>query len=190
MSHSQEPTARQTTPTAILRHEHDVILKVLSVLERLASPARAIEPSDWERVLDFLRNYADTNHHMKEEDALFPALIDCGLPRDGGPVAVMLAEHQEGRRLVRGMQASLDDAPTQPQADSALRNQARQFIALLRDHIDKENQVLFTMAESMIPPDTMNELLESFADAARTMGEDTLQRYEDLAAALDAQAQD
>ncbi|MGD0266766.1 MAG: hemerythrin domain-containing protein, partial [Candidatus Methylomirabilota bacterium] len=36
-------------------------------------------------------------HHGKEENLLFKTMVDRGFPRQGGPIAVMLHEHETGR---------------------------------------------------------------------------------------------
>ncbi len=47
--------------------------------------------------------FADQCHHGKEEDLLFPAMEAAGIPRESGPIGVMLEEHNIGRQYVRGM---------------------------------------------------------------------------------------
>ena len=54
--------------------------------------------------VDFIRNYADRFHHAKEEDVLFEALVDNGMPQENSPVAAMLMEHDQGRSFVRAME--------------------------------------------------------------------------------------
>src|SRR5512135_730494 len=92
--------------TDILSEEHKVIIRVLTALEKAASrleAGEAVEPGFFIESADFIKGFADGCHHKKEEGVLFPAMIEAGLPREAGPVAVMLAEHEEGRRLTRGM---------------------------------------------------------------------------------------
>ena len=93
------------TATGALRDEHRVILKALDVLEaatdRLAAGSPVPEAA-WSALLDWCVHFADARHHAKEERLLFPALEAGGLG-SGGPIAVMLEEHEMGRRLVRGM---------------------------------------------------------------------------------------
>lgn len=131
------------TPTDVLRDEHRVILGALDLLETAAARAAAGEtvPAGWwEGAIGWLRSFADRNHHAKEEDALFPAMIKAGVPSGGGPVDVMLEEHVQGRTLIATM---ADDPGRRPEA-------ARAYVRLLRDHIDKENGVLFPLAEAVL----------------------------------------
>ncbi len=143
-------------PMEMLRHEHEVILRALALLERLGQRLEAREPVDrkalgWLR--DFFGTFADKCHHGKEEQHLFPAMERHGVPRDGGPLGVMLQEHEEGRALVRAM--AQDD-------DHQVAEAIRGYTTLLRAHIDKENDVLFPLAEELLPGAEQKDLLGAF----------------------------
>lgn len=93
-------------PTELLMQEHRVIEQVLDCLEIMAQRANAGDKLDVEsakQAIDFFGNFADKCHHGKEEDCLFPLLEEKGFSREQGPTGVMLHEHEEGRRHVRGM---------------------------------------------------------------------------------------
>ena len=135
-----------TSPTDILRDEHRVILRALVLLEVAAARLSAGQPLRdglWEELLDWLGAFADRNHHAKEEQHLFPALGEAGVPTQGGPVSVMLDEHAEGRGLLQAMAAG----PVGSRLEAA-----RRYGQLLRDHIDKENGVLLPLAETVLDP--------------------------------------
>lgn len=145
------------TATDTLRAEHSVILRGLALLEiaaeRLARSG-SLPAGWWDELLDWLRAFADDTHHGKEEQYLFPALAKAGVPATGGgPIAVMLTEHDQGRALVRAMAAG--DAASRVAA-------ARGYVWLLRDHIEKENGVLFPLAEAVLDPDTQRLVLRGF----------------------------
>src|SRR3989337_494578 len=98
-------------------------------------------------LLEFFRLFADRCHHGKEEDLLFPLLEKKGLPRAGGPIGVMLHEHEQGRALVKQM-ADAAEAYGGGAAEAGGRwaEAARGYSFLLRQHIDKEKNVLFVIA--------------------------------------------
>lgn len=149
------------SPTAMLRAEHEVILRALALLERLGralEAGKAVDPKLRAWLVDFFRTFADRCHHGKEEQHLFPLLERHGLPRAGGPVGVMLMEHEEGRALVRAI-AETDG----PKAADAVRR----YVALLRAHIDKENGVLFPLADQILPPGEQRGLAEAFEAVER-----------------------
>jgi hemerythrin-like domain-containing protein len=141
------------TPTQILRTEHEQISVVLAVLAHLTDLLAAGLPVDLKglgTVLEFLHRFADGYHHSKEEEALFPALERAGLSAEGGPVGVMLAEHDESRELIEQMAAVLPQFGTSAESVPAFVASARRYVSLLRLHILKENDVLFPMAERVL----------------------------------------
>src|SRR5690606_24763372 len=89
----------------VLRHEHDAILMALKILDQISEEARQgnATSADIMHFLGFLREFADTCHHGKEEGLLFPAMIAAGLPADDGPILDMLSDHAQGRMLVAAM---------------------------------------------------------------------------------------
>lgn len=139
-------------PTRVLRDEHQWILAVAEALERLlgATPD-AVDYDGVEKCVTFIRLFADACHHGKEEDLLFPALEATGLPRDSGPIAVMLHEHRLGREAVVAMRAALPGARSGDAGDRLrLVHAGRGYIDLIRGHIGKEDHVLFDMADQMV----------------------------------------
>jgi hemerythrin-like domain-containing protein len=163
-------------PTEILSAEHRVIEQVLNVLERMTRKAEAtgaIEKEPARDAVDFFRMFADKCHHGKEEAQLFPAMEAKGFPRNGGPTGVMMQEHDQGRACVRGMAEAIekDNVP------SFVRN-GRSFIELLRQHIQKEDHCLFSMADQAFNADDQAKLLAAFETVERDhMGAGTHEKY-------------
>ncbi len=156
------------TATSTLRAEHRRILAVVDVLETELNRARGGAP-DFDTVDDcitFFRLFADACHHAKEEDLLFPELQQSGMPRETGPIAVMLEEHRLGRAFVRGMADALPDARAgEIHARDVLERNARDYIALIRAHIGKEDHVLFNMADRMVGGTACGRLCSAYAHA-------------------------
>ena len=145
-----------TSPTQTLREEHRVIMRALVLVEMAAarlSAGRALPAGWWEDLLEWLRAFADRNHHAKEEAHLFPALAQAGVPAAGGPVGVMLEEHTEGRALIQAMATG----PVERRAEAA-----RRYVTLLRDHIEKENSVLFPLADAILDAPGQAQLARAF----------------------------
>ena len=181
-SHHQSDKA-----TALLSDEHRVIERVLGVLERLTvKPATEfLEP--WKKALDFIRHFADRCHHFKEEKVLFPALEEHGIPNEGGPIGMMLMEHEEGRSYVRAMFAaiSLIEAKNEAAKESLLTS-AQAYCHLLREHIQKEEEILFRMADEVISADEQKKLSAAFAQhEAEEMGAGVHEKYLKIAAELE-----
>ena len=154
------------TATEILRQEHDAILRMLDATEEVARRlvrGERVESGILKSLLEFFRLFADRCHHGKEEDLLFPLLEKKGLPRDGGPIGVMLMEHDQGRGLVGEMATSGQEyADGDSQAGLRWAAAAVNYAGLLREHIAKENQILFVMAERMLTPAEQQELAAAF----------------------------
>lgn len=167
--------------TAALREEHRLILTMLGVLESILDAGeRAASHGDLERCVLFFRLYADVCHHGKEEDLLFEALVEHGLPRHEGPIAVMLQEHELGRALVRAMGDRLDELRSGTVgAWAGLVHAGRSYIDLLRGHILKEDCGLFEMADQALEEPVCRRLCEAYEAgcAGRLEG----RRSEDLA---------
>lgn len=159
------------TPTEELKKDHEAILAMLAILEgvcaRLES-RRQVNSVHLEQIVEFITVFADRCHHGKEEDLLFPAMEAAGLPRDGGPTAVMRREHDEGRGYVRELTGAVGQYNNGNAAASArLMTNARNYIALLEQHIQKENEVLFPMADAHMTEEQQRELSAGFERIAR-----------------------
>lgn len=147
-------------PTHVLTREHETILEAIDLLEEATHRLDAgveVPPEVLSTLVEFLAAFADGLHHAKEEEMLFPALGKAGLPPHGGPVAVMLAEHERGRGLLGSMRSAAADGASDSFVDAGLA-----YAALLREHIHKENEVLFPMAERALPEAERAELARAF----------------------------
>ncbi len=152
--------------TEILVEEHRVIEKVLACLERIVADVSRdgkLNAESANAAIEFFKNFADQCHHAKEEDRLFGVMEAGGVPVDGGPIGVMLSEHEMGRKCVRGMAAQVEKAATgDAAAIGEFRQNAMEFIALLSAHIQKENQILFPMANNVLGDRGGDNLLSEF----------------------------
>jgi hemerythrin-like domain-containing protein len=168
----------------VLKNEHRVIERVLDALERRLS--MPVDAEFFHKTIDFLRNFADGCHHAKEESELFPVLESAGIPREDGPIGCMLDEHQRGRMLIRTMADNVEAAERgNPSAAALVRSAATAYIGLLRQHILKEDNVLFVMADHVLGPEEQDLMREAFrrADGAHACASKH-QRYVELAEEL------
>ncbi len=179
--------------TDILMEEHRVIERVLTSLEKAAIPldnGEAVRPAFFIDAADFIKGFADGCHHKKEEGVLFTALVDAGMPKQVGPVGVMLSEHDQGRGYTRGMRAAaerLQAGDAAARADVVMN--ALGYVDLLRQHIRKEDAVLFPMAAQVIPQGQQAGLVDRFETIEHEeTGEGTHEKYLALADALEKEA--
>jgi len=153
--------------TEILMDEHRVIERVLAVLEIAAGRAGRgdpVRPGLFLEAADFIMNFADGSHHHKEEGVLFKVMVDAGVPLEGGPIAVMLSEHEQARAYTRRLREA---AERWDQGEDLGRKQVAQaatsYATLLRQHIAKEDRILFPMADQMIPLSKHGQVIADFA---------------------------
>lgn len=177
--------------TEILKSEHRVIEQVLDCLERIAEDGEAkrqVDVDSARKALDFFRFFTDHCHHGKEEKHLFRLLEARGFSQDCGPVGRMLCEHELGREYLRQLAATVDQAAAgHVAAPQTFLDQVRGYVQLLREHIAKEDQRLFPMADQVLSEADQAELIRSFRHTeTHEMGTGAHERYlrvaEELAA--------
>jgi hemerythrin-like domain-containing protein len=181
--------------TNILSAEHRVIERVLASLEQAAQRVdrgEAVRPGFFSDAADFVKGFADGCHHRKEEGVLFPAMEAAGIPRNGGPIGVMLTEHEEGRAFTSGMRSAaqrLEDGDATARPD-LVRN-ALAYVELLRQHILKEDSVLFPMADHVIPAHQQGAVSAAFDRIEHEeTGEGVHEKYLALAEKLEREVSD
>jgi hemerythrin-like domain-containing protein len=176
-------------PTEILSCEHRVIEQVLDCLERIIASANKtghLDDADATAALDFFRTFADKCHHGKEETHLFPAMEAKGFSPTQGPTAVMRSEHVMGRECIQAMSDATSGAGRGDEAALRQFSEAGQrYIGLLRQHIQKEDHCLFSMADQAFSEKDQAELLEKFETVeAEEMGAGTHEKFLDVAKSL------
>jgi hemerythrin-like domain-containing protein len=170
--------------TGALVDEHRLILRMIQLLEQNASRTAVGKYGNWRFYLDgvdFIRNYADRFHHAKEEGVLFEALVTNGMPREKSPVAAMLMEHDQGRRYVAGMEAAaLEALDGLPRRELGIAGNALAYTALLREHISKEDGILYPLAERVIPETMREDILEGYREAEAGRPADFCEHYREI----------
>lgn len=167
-----------------LIEEHEMIERSMAVLkgslERL--DAGKYEPLQMERALDFLLEFGDKVHNKKEEDFLFPLMAARGIPSEGGPIGVMLQEHDAERRLLMGMLprvAGLAEASAEDR--SRFKEEGLSYLAIRAEHIWKENDILYPMARRVMAEEDNDSLLADFDRLNKeTYGPAALQNFRQM----------
>jgi hemerythrin-like domain-containing protein len=172
-----------------LMDEHRIIERVITVLEAGAlklENGQPVRPGLFIEAADFITGFADGCHHKKEEGVLFPAMVTCGVPIDGGPIGVMLAEHEQGRIYTRDLRSAAQrlEAGDKSAARGVITS-ARGYALLLRRHIAKEDNVLFPMADQLLPPLEQDLVADGFETVEHDeTGEGVHEKYLALAEKL------
>ena len=164
--------------------EHEMIERAMAVLksnlERIDEAVKA--PLQMQRAIDFLLEFGDKVHNTKEEKFLFPLMGKKGLPVEGGPIGVMLMEHDAERKLLQRMMAQL---PNLVEAAATSRQkfvaEGFEYLKVRAEHIWKENDVLYAMGRKVISEEENAELLNAFKTLdQQTYGNAARQHYEQM----------
>ncbi|MFV0519254.1 MAG: hemerythrin domain-containing protein [Lachnospirales bacterium] len=135
----------------ILIYEHKHIKRMLRIMRKASIDileGRAIFYEDFTLMIDFVRNYADSHHHGKEEKYLFDKmLVELGLVAEKLIKNGMLVEHDLGRLYIQQLEESLVKVKSgEVEAKVDVIANAIGYCNLLTRHIDKEDNVVFTFA--------------------------------------------
>lgn len=176
--------------TRVLVDEHRLILRMIGLVEKNTALLEEGKFRNWQFYLDavdFIRNYADRFHHAKEEDVLFVELVRNGMPEKQSPIEAMHMEHEQGRSHVRAMEEAARRALAGETGQAAIiAAHAKGYAALLRGHIEKEDDILYPLAERVLPGDVRDRMVAAYARAAAaTPGLE--EKYVRLVAAYEAQ---
>lgn len=150
------------TATKNLENDHESILRLIDVMELMTNNTDP-EIDDLEEVVDLIKNFADGLHHAKEETLLFPLMGEHGFPTKQGPIAAMLSEHAQGRNYVKEITENIRLLKEGDLSSlNLIYNNMLGYGDLLRNHISKENNVLFRMADNALSDDDQQSLLKQF----------------------------
>ena len=161
----------KTNVTQVMSDEHQLILRMIALVERNTALMEAGKFRDWQFFLDavdFIRNYADRFHHAKEEDVLFIELIKNGMPEKQSPIEAMQMEHDQGRSHARAIEEAAQKALDGEIGQAAIIiENAKGYAALLRGHIEKEDTILYPLAERVLPEEVRARMLDAYTRAAQ-----------------------
>lgn len=169
----------------ILEREHENILNFTNILEEkfinILDGREDIDLKFFEKAINFIRVYADSHHHKKEEDILFKYMLE-----DLGPLADklirsgMLVEHDLARfttlELEKALKAYEADPSTKNKLDIIGHGMA--YVYLLRRHAEKENQVLYPFAEKNLSKDRLNLINKETKAYEENFDQDFLAEFE------------
>ena len=174
----------------LLMDDHQAAEKVIASLERAFTADAGPEPALIGAAVDFFTHYLEGCHHQKEERFLFPRLEARGLPRQGGPLAVMLVEHDKNRQLLAQFE-SLGKKYAAGERDqlAPLRQLFEEYSDLMKQHFWKENDILYPMGLRVLNAADGDELVNGFLECESKLGSDTRHRYYALAQTLAEQSQ-
>lgn len=162
-------------PVHMLTHEHKYILKVVSstiVLDASLEKGELIDVEMVRKIVHFMREFADKCHHGKEELLLFPAMEKKGVPETGCPLGGLMAEHKRGRSLVAALEAAADSyANGEAEGAGKIREAMHGIRELYPNHIWKEDEMVFPMAEKLFTAEELEQIKADFDQVELELGQ-------------------
>ncbi len=172
---------KYSPPLRKLVEEHTFIKKLLSAIPQIAESIDITNEEDKQLIIDsvdFIRSYADRYHHAKEEDILFKNFGE-GLEI----IKAMLEEHQIGRGYVKGVVEALETGD-----NKSIREHLTAYRELLKEHIRKEDEILYPWIDRNLTISKVGELFAQFNEIDER-SKDASQRYEGFANTLEEKLQ-
>jgi len=153
--------------TEVLREEHDSIKLMFVILEKFSmmlQSGQGVNAAHLTQILEFMSGFVDKCHHGKEEELLFPVIKSVLTPDEGAdPIGVMLVEHNVSRGYIKDITSAFNNYKAgDRKAITKVITSARSYINLLTQHIDKENNILFPIADKFFTQEKQEELLKAF----------------------------
>jgi len=157
--------------TEMLRQDHEDIQTVLAILAEMSNRLEEdadVPPDDLATVLRYLDVFVTQSHNAKEEEALYPALAEVGLPPDSGPIALMMAEHQMVQNFLGGLHEAIARyKPGDSDDGHMIAEYARNYALLFSKHIEQEDQVIYPVADQRLPAEEQDQLAKRFEEIER-----------------------
>ena len=140
------------SPTESLKKDHALIEKMINALQTISSllnNGKQIPESNLNQAIDFSINFTNTCHHGKEEESLFPTLENKGMPREGGPIARMLYEHEITKNLAESIVKSTNTYISTGNYKELVKD-IDNYVQHVSLHLSNENQKLFAIADIIL----------------------------------------
>jgi hemerythrin-like domain-containing protein len=174
------------TSTDILKHEHEILMLILDAAKREARLIRTsgkVRADRLGQMIDFFRMFVDRCHHAKEEKHLFRLMRKRDAAKANGPITILLREHEEGRVRVKAMTRALARAVKgDARAAASLAEDLGAYILLLQNHTDKEDDVVYPLADEILKAADQEALMKAFEAVERKeIGDGVHEKYHQLA---------
>ncbi|MBX4261448.1 hemerythrin domain-containing protein [Clostridium estertheticum] len=147
----------------LMIEEHKVIKRMLAVTRKISIKVlnnEEVDYNDFNKVIDFVRNFADKHHHNKEEVILFKKMGDVlGERVTNGPIMGMLVEHDLGRLFIGNLETALikfKGGDNDSRVDIIAN--AIGYTDLLYRHIEKEDTNIYTFAQRKLNKEQLSEI--------------------------------
>jgi hemerythrin-like domain-containing protein len=180
------------SPTENLKREHEAIYEVLNIMSKIANDIKekkVFYTTDIDSIVDFLIVFWYNCHNQKEEQVFYPALVRAGIQTDDESIGDISHEHSMGRIYIREMSYSIENCKIGNSFScERLVDSLNNYVNLLRFHIQKEEEVLFPMADVVFTEENLREISNQFEEIEeQTIGHSVHEQYFELLKQLKGQ---
>jgi len=169
----------------LLMEDHSTTEKVFEAVIRALGNPDGPNPDLIGKAAEYFSVYVDKCHNKKEEEHLFPLIEQRGIPRDGGPLAVMLQEHEQSRGMLARLRPLAERyAAGDREVLTKLKKSIYDYAELLKQHFWKENDILYPMAQRVVSEADQETIIRGIETAEAALGADTRAKYYALAAEI------
>jgi hemerythrin-like domain-containing protein len=161
-------------PLEILKNEHGLIRQFLDNLEEALKKLEIDQrpPREFfDRAIQFVKMFPEGYHHHKEELVMFVQVAQKRAGEFDGEIEALRHQHEVARNYISDLALALngyeDGAPVQ--TDQVIENTAA-YIALMRNHLHKEDHKFFPMVAEALTPEEMDAIAVEFEKEAEKAG--------------------
>jgi hemerythrin-like domain-containing protein len=176
-------------PLNILRHEHRLIGRVIRALNSMCLQLQLGDRPPVEKLaafVDFIQNFVNEFHHGNEERYLIPMLKRQEEFSGGFALAAIENEHKLETELTKELSYTLIEYQREgSQATQAFVNVAHEYAAHLMGHMQREDHLLFRVADDVLSEEDKATLMGQFTRARYDFGEARYQQYEQVSLSLE-----
>lgn len=138
----------------IIRDEHRTISAILHGMEYLVQGIRArrkqVDPRVFHAMLYYLDTFSERMHHPKEDKYLFKAMRERSAEADA-LIADLEEDHARGEESLRRLAQSLIRYEEGGEQEfPAFEREVENFVRNYRDHMRKEEDLLFPLAQKVL----------------------------------------
>ena len=153
------------TATENLISEHEDIIELLGIMSKISKNILSNEvfyTSDVEDILDFLKHFIEKSHHKKEE-IFYPILSMIEMPNDKEELSVMLYEHALARNFLKDINNCVVNCKIGNSfSEELLAESMMKYVFLIKNHIKKEEKIIFPMANKVLTEEEQTEINKQF----------------------------
>ncbi len=151
-------------PVQTLVDEHKLIKRLIALIPFIAKSLDLTTEEGRQQVLDgvdFIKTYADSFHHAKEEDLLFKYFDE-----DSEIVSAFHEDHKNARNHVKNIVEGVTE-----QDLTRVTEHLGAYMELLQGHIQREDEILYPWMDRGISPEQEAELAKAFIEVDDKFGD-------------------